>query len=155
MWSWPLNNHLQHLNNYWIVMIRAYPFGSALHCSPRFVPCSGLPFRSHHAFCPNFPRVPSFTYSSRAITTSFYPALWAAWFIVGRSALTSPSLHVGNELHIHEVHPRDEETFRLLYDEKIPVQGTSVRDVLRQFDEMPLIINYGLPPLVYFEVSFT
>ena len=49
----------------------------------------------------------------------------------------------GNELHVHEVHPRDEETFRSFYDEKILVQGASVRDVLRQFDELPLIINYG------------
>jgi hypothetical protein len=49
----------------------------------------------------------------------------------------------GNELHVHEIHPRDEEIFRLLYEEKILVQGTSVQDVLRQFDELPLIINYG------------
>jgi hypothetical protein len=41
----------------------------------------------------------------------------------------------GNKLHIHEVHPKDEETFRLFYDEKILVEGTSVRDVLRQFDD--------------------
>ncbi|HVU55072.1 MAG TPA: hypothetical protein VHD83_08445 [Puia sp.] len=49
----------------------------------------------------------------------------------------------GNELHVTQVHPRDEDIFRLLYDEKILVQGTSVLDVLRQFDELPLIINYG------------
>ena len=49
----------------------------------------------------------------------------------------------GNELHVHEVHPRDEETFRLFHDEKILVEGTAVLDVLRQFDELPLIINYG------------
>jgi len=49
----------------------------------------------------------------------------------------------GNELHVHEVHSREEETFRLFYDEKILVQGASVLDVLRQFDELPLIINYG------------
>lgn len=46
-------------------------------------------------------------------------------------------------MHVHEVHPREEETFRLLYDEKILVAGTSIQDVLRQFDELPLIINYG------------
>ena len=57
----------------------------------------------------------------------------------------------GNELHVHEVHPRDEETFRLFYDEKILVEGASIRDVLRQFDEMPLIINYGWQAVIFFK----
>ena len=49
----------------------------------------------------------------------------------------------GNELHIMRIHPKDEVTFRLLYDQQILVEGYSVQDVLRQFHELPLIINDG------------
>ena len=49
----------------------------------------------------------------------------------------------GNELHILRVHPREEVTFRLIYDQQILSEGSSVQEVLRQFDELPLIINEG------------
>ena len=49
----------------------------------------------------------------------------------------------GNELHIQRVHPKDEITFRLLYDQQIIVEGNSVKDVMMQFDELPLIIDDG------------
>jgi hypothetical protein len=49
----------------------------------------------------------------------------------------------GNELHLLRVHPRDEETFRLFYDQQVLVEGTSVQEVLTQFHELPLIISEG------------
>ena len=49
----------------------------------------------------------------------------------------------GNELHVMRVHPKDEVLFRLFYDQQILVEGDSVQDVLRQFDELPLVINDG------------
>ena len=49
----------------------------------------------------------------------------------------------GNELHIAPVLQKDEGTFRLLYAQQILVEGESVPDVLRQFDELPLIIDDG------------
>lgn len=49
----------------------------------------------------------------------------------------------GNELHIVRIHPDYEVTLRLLYDQQIIVEGTSLQDVLTQFHEMPLIINDG------------
>jgi len=52
-------------------------------------------------------------------------------------------LKKGNELHVMRVHPKDEVLFRLLYDQQILVEGNSVQDVLRQFDELPIVINDG------------
>ena len=49
----------------------------------------------------------------------------------------------GNELHVMPVLPAEEELFRLLHHEYILVEGTSLQDVLRQFDEMPLVIEDG------------
>jgi hypothetical protein len=49
----------------------------------------------------------------------------------------------GNELHLLRVHPRDEETFRLFYDQQVLVEGSSVQEVLTQFHELPLIISEG------------
>ena len=49
----------------------------------------------------------------------------------------------GNELHVLRVHPDLEVTFRLFYDQQILAEGYSVQDVLRQFDELPLVINDG------------
>lgn len=49
----------------------------------------------------------------------------------------------GNELHLLPVHPEEETTFRLIYDNQILVEGCSIQDVLRQFHELPLIINDG------------
>jgi len=48
-----------------------------------------------------------------------------------------------NALHLLPVPPADEVTFRLLYDQQILVEGTSILDVLRQFQELPLIIEDG------------
>jgi len=47
----------------------------------------------------------------------------------------------GNALHLLPVHPEEEITFRLIYDQQILVEATSMLDVLRQFQELPLIIN--------------
>jgi hypothetical protein len=49
----------------------------------------------------------------------------------------------GNELHVMRVHPKDEVLFRLFYAQLILVEGNSIQDVLRQFDELPVIINDG------------
>jgi len=49
----------------------------------------------------------------------------------------------GNELHVMRVHPKDEVLFRLFYDQQILIEGSSVQDVLRQFDELPLVIDDG------------
>ncbi|MBN9385073.1 MAG: hypothetical protein J0H74_30235 [Chitinophagaceae bacterium] len=52
-------------------------------------------------------------------------------------------LKKGNELHIVRIHPDYEVTLRLLYDQQILAEGYSVQDVLRQFHELPLVINDG------------
>ena len=49
----------------------------------------------------------------------------------------------GNALHLLRVHPGDEETFRLFYDQQVLAEGSSVQDVLTQFHELPLIISEG------------
>ena len=49
----------------------------------------------------------------------------------------------GNELHVLRVNPKDEVLFRLFYDQQILVEGNNVQDVLRQFEELPLVINDG------------
>ena len=49
----------------------------------------------------------------------------------------------GNELHIMRIHPKDEVLFRLFYDQQVLVEGSSVQDVLAQFDELPLIVDDG------------
>ena len=49
----------------------------------------------------------------------------------------------GNELHVMRIHPKDEVLFRLFYDQQILVEGSSVQDVLAQFNDLPVIINDG------------
>ena len=49
----------------------------------------------------------------------------------------------GNELHVMRVNPKDEVLFRLFYDQQILVEGDSVQEVLRQFEELPIVINDG------------
>ena len=49
----------------------------------------------------------------------------------------------GNELRVLRVNPKDEVLFRLFYDQQILVEGNSIQDVLRQFEELPLVINDG------------
>jgi len=49
----------------------------------------------------------------------------------------------GNEFHVTPVMPAEEERFRLLHHEYILVEGTSLQDVLRRFDEMPVVIENG------------
>jgi hypothetical protein len=41
------------------------------------------------------------------------------------------------------IHPKDEVLFRLFYDQQVLVEGSSVKDVLTQFEELPLIIEDG------------
>ncbi len=47
----------------------------------------------------------------------------------------------GNELHVTPVPPAEEDMFRLLHHGYILAEGTSVLDVLQQFDEMPVVIE--------------
>ena len=36
---------------------------------------------------------------------------------------------------------KNEAAFRLLYDQQILVEGSSILDVLKQFDELPLVFE--------------
>jgi hypothetical protein len=47
----------------------------------------------------------------------------------------------GNELHVMPVRQADEISFRFIYDQQILVEGTSPLDVLKQFDELPLVFD--------------
>ncbi|MBN9386145.1 MAG: hypothetical protein J0H74_35635 [Chitinophagaceae bacterium] len=53
-------------------------------------------------------------------------------------------IKIENELQVRSVMPEDELLFRLLYGQKILVEGGSIPDVLQQFDELPLIISNGV-----------
>jgi len=48
-----------------------------------------------------------------------------------------------NELQICPVHPENEPVFRLLYEQHILSEGVNVSDVLRRFEELPVIISDG------------
>jgi len=47
----------------------------------------------------------------------------------------------GNELHVMPILRKNEAAFRLLYDQQILVEGSSILDVLKQFDELPLVFE--------------
>ena len=49
----------------------------------------------------------------------------------------------GNELRVMRITPEEEVTFRLLYQDQVLVEGTSVKNVLSQFMELPIIIGGG------------
>jgi len=48
-----------------------------------------------------------------------------------------------DELYAVPVSPEREPAFRTEYDAKILTEGTSVQDVLRKFNELPLVISDG------------
>jgi hypothetical protein len=50
----------------------------------------------------------------------------------------------GNELRIMRIDPKEEVLFRLFYDQQILVEGSSVKDVRTQFEELPLVIEDGV-----------
>jgi len=53
-------------------------------------------------------------------------------------------IKIENELQVRPVMPEDELLFRLLYSPQILVEGISIPDVLRQLDELPVVICDGL-----------
>lgn len=52
-------------------------------------------------------------------------------------------IKIEKELQVHSALPEDENLLRALYGPQILVEGSSVPDVLRQFDELPVIISDG------------
>jgi len=52
-------------------------------------------------------------------------------------------IKIENELQLRPVSPQNESIFRLLYGQQILVEGISIPDVLRQLDELPIIISDG------------
>jgi len=50
----------------------------------------------------------------------------------------------GNELHIIPVLPEQETTFQQRYEHQILMSGDNILDVLREFDEMPVIFHNGV-----------
>ena len=49
----------------------------------------------------------------------------------------------GNELRVMRITPEEEVTFRLLYQDQVLVEGSSVNNVLTQFMELPIVIGDG------------
>lgn len=46
-----------------------------------------------------------------------------------------------NEFQVRPVQPENESLFRLLYGIQVLIEGFSIPDVLRQFDELPVVIS--------------
>jgi len=49
----------------------------------------------------------------------------------------------GNELRVMQITVEQEVTFRLLYQDQILVEGASVKKVLTEFMQMPIVIGGG------------
>ena len=58
-------------------------------------------------------------------------------------------IHQENELQVIPVMPEREIDFLLEYSQQILVSGETIREVLRAFDEMPLIFCNGGYPLLF------
>jgi hypothetical protein len=48
-----------------------------------------------------------------------------------------------NELQIHQIRPDQEVRFLALHGDKILMTGDTIIDVLRKFDELPVVIFNG------------
>jgi hypothetical protein len=49
-----------------------------------------------------------------------------------------------NELHIYQVQPEQEAAFQLKYGSQILMSGENILEVLRKFDELPVIFCNGV-----------
>jgi hypothetical protein len=49
-----------------------------------------------------------------------------------------------NELHLCQVRPEQEATFQQKYGQQILMSGDTIQDVLRKFNEMPVIFCNGV-----------
>lgn len=49
----------------------------------------------------------------------------------------------GNELRVMEITEEEEVTFKLLYQDQVLVESTSVKKVLTEFMQMPIVISGG------------
>jgi hypothetical protein len=66
------------------------------------------------------------------------------FFIVKTTIMTIYLIKQENALHIFQVLPEQETTFQQKYGQQILMSGDTIRDVLRKFNEMPVIFCNGV-----------
>jgi hypothetical protein len=66
------------------------------------------------------------------------------FFTVKTTFMTIYLIQQENELHIFQVLPEQEDRFQQKYGQQILVSGDNIQDVLRKFNEMPVIFCNGV-----------